>query len=259
MPTGAERFVQQIVKKAGLAALKRFGKDGVHYSKSAHRGDVVTKADLLSNLIIVSAIKKRYPTHGIISEETGKSNTDADYIWIIDPIDGTFNFATNVPLFGVMVALAYKKSIILSAIFLPSDDELYFARRGRGAYMNGKRLRCSRIKNWSSSAGVGPTWLSPRSLRFLKGLLTEAKNKKMMFSGLGSIAIDAAYIAAGKRDWFAGLNGKLHDFAPAYLLMREAGCKVTNIHGKDWTFEDREVLAANPVLHKKLLKLAKGV
>lgn len=254
-----ERFIQHITKRAGLAVLKRFGKDGVHYTKSEHRGDAVTKADLLSDKIITSAIKKHYPKHGIISEESGTLRADAEYIWIIDPIDGTFNFATGVPLFGVMVALAQKGRIILSAIHLPTAGELYFAKRGKGAFLNGKRIRCSQIRDWSSTAGIGPTWLRPRATKFMQRLLKEAAGKRMLFSGLGSIAIDGAYIAAGKRDWFAGMNGQLHDFAAPSLLMKEAGCKVTNTRGEAWTIEDREIVAANPALHKQLLKLTKGV
>ncbi len=254
-----ETFIQSIAKKAGAAVLKRFGKDGVHYTKSHHRGDAVTKADLLSDKIITSAIKNKYPDHGIISEESGILNPNAEYTWIIDPIDGTFNFATGVPLFGVMVALAHRKRVILSVIYIPTARELFFAKEGKGAFLNGKRIHCSRVRDWSSSAGIGPTWLRPRSVKFLTKLLKVSKNKNMMFCGLGSIAIDAAYIAAGRRDWFAGMNGGIHDFAPPSLLMREAGCKVTNTRGKEWTLDDREIVAANPTLHKQLLKLTKNV
>src|ERR1700690_2607989 len=97
-----DAFIKKIAREAGAAVLKRFGKDGVHYMKSANRFDVVTKADLLSDRMIVSAIKKHYPEHGIISEESGNVNEGAEYVWVVDPIDGTLNFSSGVPLFGVM-------------------------------------------------------------------------------------------------------------------------------------------------------------
>src|SRR3989344_8204360 len=100
-----ERFIQAIAKKDGAAVLKKFGKAGVHYSKSDRVWDVVTKADLLSEKIIMSAIQKRYPDHGIISEESGSVREGAEYVWVIDPIDGTLNYARSVPLFGVMIGL----------------------------------------------------------------------------------------------------------------------------------------------------------
>lgn len=254
-----ERFIQKIAKAAGAAVLKRFGKDGVHYTKSEHRGDAVTKADLLSDKIITSAIKKKYPKHGIISEESGKSNVDSEYVWIIDPIDGTFNFATGIPLFGVMVALAHKTRIVLSAIYLPATEEFFFAKRGKGAYLNGKRIHCSRVSDFSASAGIGPTWLRPRAVRFIGRMIKHSKNKRMMFNGYGSIAVDAAYIAAGRRDWFAAFGAHVHDYAPISLLMQESGCKITNTGGEPWTMKDLEIVAANPVLHKQLLKLTKNV
>ena len=149
------KFIQKITKAAGKAVLKRFGKDGVEYSKSEDAYNVVTKADLLSERIIISAILNKYPKHSILSEEEGEINAGADYRWIIDPIDGTMNFAASIPLFGVMICLAYKNRVVLSAIYLPVTDELFFAEAGRGAYLNGKRIHCSDTRELDSSRGCG--------------------------------------------------------------------------------------------------------
>src|SRR3989344_3431493 len=130
----ADKFIQDIAKKAGDAVLKRFGNSGVHRMKSDRVWDVVTEVDLLAYKIITSAIKKAYPDHGIISEESGGINNHAEYIWIIDPIDGTLNFSRNVPMFGVMICLARRDKIILSAINLPCSKEIFFAKAGKGAY-----------------------------------------------------------------------------------------------------------------------------
>ena len=125
----AEKFIQQITKKAGDLTKKYYGKIGVAYTKQ-NKGDVVTKADLLSNNLIVNAIKKNYPTHGIISEELKAENANAEYVWVIDPLDGTRNYSTKTPMYGVIVALAHKKKVIMGAINIPILDEMYFAREG---------------------------------------------------------------------------------------------------------------------------------
>jgi myo-inositol-1(or 4)-monophosphatase len=253
-----ERFIREITKKAGVAVLKRFGKDGVHYTKSHERWDVVTKADLLSEKIIISAIKKAYPDHGIISEESGKLNERAEYIWIIDPIDGTLNYSSGVPAFGVMICLVHRADVVLSAIHLPATNEFFFAQAGKGAYLNGKRIRCSTTKDLKTSFGMHGTTLNPRTTRFLRNVLHYSSRGHVLIGSFSSPA-NGCYVAAGKRDWIVSLSGQIWDFAPGYLILKEAGCKVTDTKGKPWKLGMLEMVAANPVLHKQLLKLTKNV
>ncbi|MEK7480354.1 MAG: inositol monophosphatase [Patescibacteria group bacterium] len=253
-----EKFIQQITKKAGATVLRRFGKDGVHYTKSHERWDVVTKADLLSEKIIISAIKKTYPSHGIISEESGRINENAEYVWIIDPIDGTLNYSSGVPMYGVMVCLVHKGKVILSAIDIPATREFFFAKAGSGAYLNGKRIHCSKGRNLKSTFGVHGTTLAPRTIHFLKNVLQCAEGGYMLLGSFASPA-NACYVAAGKRDWIVSLNGQIWDFAPEYLILKEAGCRVTDTKGKPWKLGMLEMVAANPTLHKQLLKLTKNV
>src|SRR3989344_3237772 len=121
MPQGADLFIQKLAKEAGALVLKRFGKDGVHYMKSDNAWDCVTEADLKADKFIVGRIKKAYPTHGIISEEGGVHN----------------------------------ERVMLSAIHIPATKELFFAKRGKGSYLNGKRINCSRIQTLENSVGSG--------------------------------------------------------------------------------------------------------
>jgi myo-inositol-1(or 4)-monophosphatase len=148
-----DTFIKQLAKTGGEIVGKKFGKIGVKYTKKDAK-DVVTEADLAANKVITNAIKKKYPNHSIISEETGEEMTGSDYCWIIDPLDGTLNFATNVPLFGTMIGLAYKGEMILSAIYFPCTKEMLFAKRGKGAFLNGKRVHCSAQKKWNQSYGI---------------------------------------------------------------------------------------------------------
>jgi|SRR3989344_479078 len=254
-----DTFIQCIAKEAGDAAFKMFDKIGVKYMKSDHALDCVTEADLLADKMIVSAIRKKYPTHGIISEESAPHNAEEDYVWIIDPIDGTLNFATGIPIFGTMIALAHRGEVILSAIYLPATRELFFAKRGKGAYRNRKRIRCSSHRKWFGSTGVGPSGLRPRAIKFIRKLIAGAHKNRIAYTVYGSMAVDAAYIATGRRDWYVVVSGKIHDYAPVVLLLEESGCKVTNTRGDAWRLTDTEAIAANPTLHKQLLKLTKGV
>lgn len=254
-----EKFIQAIAKKAGAAVLKRFGKDGVHYSKSDRVWDVVTKADLLSEQIIMTAIRKKYPDHGIISEEHGRLNDGAEYIWVIDPIDGTLNYSRGVPMFGVMIGLVRNAEVVLSVINHPATGELFFAKSGGGAFVNGKRIHCSKARDLNTAVGVGSSSLHKRNAQFLTNLLRATRGSESIIGSFLSMASNACYTAAGRRDWMTSLSGSIWDYVPAYLILKESGCKVTDTKGKPWKFGTLEMVAANPQLHRQLLKLTKGL
>ena len=254
-----EKFIQDIAKKAGGAVLKRFGKDGVQYMKSKNRGDAVTKADLLSEKMIIDAIKKRYPEHGIVAEESGTFREGSEYVWVIDPIDGTLNFAHGVPIFGVMICLMRSGEVILSVIYMPALKQLFFAKKGKGTFLNGTRVRCAKTLSLKGSVGCGSSSLRTRMAHFFKKLIKAAKDGHMLFSSPGSICANASYVAKGGRDWMVALVGGVHDFAPISLILSEAGCAVTDTKGRSWKFGMLEMVAANPTLHKQLLKLTKDI
>lgn len=256
-----DRFIQQIVKEAGVAVLKRFGKDGMYYMKSDNAWDVVTKADLISEKILISRIKGAYPEHGIISEERGSMNVGAEYVWVIDPIDGTLNFSRGVPMFGIMLALIRGGEVILSAIHLPAVNELFFAKAGKGTYRNGKKVHCSLKTTLDQSYGYGSAQMSGRPGKLFRRILATTKREKirMQFGSFGSMSANVCYAACGGRDWIVPLAGSVWDFAPSYLILKESGCAVTDTMGKSWKFGMTEMVAANPRLHKKLLKLTRGI
>ncbi|MFA5155268.1 MAG: inositol monophosphatase family protein [Patescibacteria group bacterium] len=249
-----ERFIKQITRAAGAAVLKKFGKVGLKYTKK-DAADIVTEADLAANNIIIKAIKRKYPSHAIISEETGLYQVGAEYCWIIDPLDGTRNFLHRTPLFAVMVGLACREKMELAAIYNPCTDELFFAKKGQGAFLNGKKIACSRQKIWENSWGIVGSNLTQKNVANLYQLLKHAKREKFWISALGSAGVSAMYQADGRRDWRVSRGGGLWDYAAPSLILSEAGCKVTNFQGKTWSLKDREMLAANKPLHRKLLQI----
>jgi myo-inositol-1(or 4)-monophosphatase len=249
-----EKFIKQITKEAGRAILKKFGKVGVKYTKT-DAADVVTAADLAANKIITSAIKKKYPAHAIISEETGEYHSGAEYCWIIDPLDGTRNFVTRTPLFAVMIGLAHRGKMELATIYNPCTDELFFAKKGQGTFLNGKKVTCSQQKTWENSWGLTSVNMTAKNAANLQKLLKYSTKEKFWMSALGSAGVSVMYQADGRRDWRASQGGGLWDYAAASLILTEAGCKVTNFKGEPWSLKDREILSANKYLHLKLLQI----
>ncbi len=246
-----QKFINNLIREAGAEAMKFFGTAKIAYSKES-KNDIVTHGDLAVNKLIIDAIRAAYPDHGIVSEEMPAHNSEAEYVWYIDPIDGTRNFASRVPLFGVMIGLAHNSEMQHAAIYLPTTDELCVAEKNKGAYLNDKRIYCTEEKDWEVSYGVGPAQLcKPKSLAFVEKL-AKISNGKAWASGLGSCAVSAVYVADGRRDWYRSSGGKVWDYAIPSLILREAGCVVTNFQGEDWKIGHENMIASNKYLHAAL-------
>lgn len=246
-------FIKQVTRQAGKFIAQQYGHVGVAYTKR-NVADVVTEADVASNRMLADAIRKKFPAHGIVSEEQPEWQTDAEYLWIIDPLDGTRNFASGVPLFGVMVALARDGVLESAAIHDPISDRLYFARRGQGATCNGKPIRCSTRTEWGYSYGCGGASLGAGKADIMGRLIRSAVDAPFWMNLLGSCAVCAMCVAEGRRDWWVSLSGGVWDYAAGALLLQEAGCTVTNLKGAPWTIADREMAVAPPALHAELLR-----
>lgn len=253
-----EEFIQKIAKEAGKAILEQYGKIGSKYYKTDPT-DVVTEADLIANRIISSAIKEKYPDHGIISEEEKEHAQTAEYVWIVDPLDGTRNFSTQTPIFATMIALAKKGEIILAVIYDPYNDWLYFAKKSQGTRKNGQIVKCSKTREMNHSFGSGVGNFIPVRIPFLKSLIKIAtKEGHFHASGFISAAHNAFYVADGRRDWYYSAGGGLWDYTATYLILKEAGCVVTNDKGEPWSIKDRSIVAANKYLYPKFIKIVKG-
>ncbi len=253
-----DSFIQNLARQAGSVLSSYFGRARVVRTKK-HPADVVTEADMAAEKLITATIWKRFPKHGIIAEEGGNHNEHSDYVWYVDPLDGTFNFSRGTPIFCTMIGLSYKKKPLLSAIYDPSLDRLYFARSGKGAFLNDQTIHCSTRKDWAYSYGIGPTNLRrPSTIDFVLRLAKYAKEKPFWLSTFGSVGISAGYMACGTRDWHAIGFCAPHEAPTAALLLREAGCKVTNTQGVPWKLGDTSIVAANKFFHPQLMRLVRG-
>ncbi|MBI4135464.1 inositol monophosphatase [Candidatus Uhrbacteria bacterium] len=254
----SDKFIQNLARRAGSVLSSYFGRAHVVRTKK-HPADVVTEADLAAEKLITSEIWKRFPKHGIVAEESGNHFNGRDYVWYIDPLDGTFSFSRGTPIFCVMIGLVHKNQPILSAIYDPMLERLYFAKRGKGAFLNGKRIRCSSRKTWEYSFGASSVNLRrPDTRAYLSRLVRYAGKHPFWMSGFGSIGITGGYVACGTRDWYATRRCQDWEAPSLALLLQESGCKVTNVQGKPWKLGDTSIVAANKYLHPQLLKLVRG-
>lgn len=250
-----DMFIKSAVLEAGEKIMSLFGNAEILYSKDTVV-DIVTEADLASNQIIVDAIKKNYPEHGIVSEEGDGHRPESEYQWYIDPVDGTKNFASHTPLFGINIALTHKGDITHAAIYLPYTKELIYAEKGLGVFLNDKPVRCSQKKEWAGSYGIGSVKTSPKYRNFLQEIeyITEGTG---WISGVGSPAVSGLWIASGKRDWYMGAGSNSWDYVAAALIAEEAGCIVTNFEGGKYRPGDKGLVIANKYLHPELLEIVK--
>ncbi len=219
--------------------------------------DPVTKADKNSQKEIINIIKNAFPCHGVLAEEDGVNETQKDFCWIIDPLDGTVNFVHGLPMFCVSVALMHKKEVISGVIYSPITEEVFVAEKGKGSWLNGKRIYVSRIKNMNRSLAVTgfPYYLRKQPGRVMKNF-NSIVLKTQGVRRLGSAALDMAYLACGRFEFFWEEGLKAWDIAAGALIVSEAGGKITDYSGnKDFVFKNTMLASNNIVIHKKVLGL----
>lgn len=243
-------------KLAGKSLIKNYKKLRVSEIKKKGPHDLVTKADFEANDIIIKIIKKSFPDHDILSEETGLEDNPSEYTWTIDPLDGTVNYYISSPLFCTAISLMYKKEILLSIIYAPVLNEFYIAEKGKGAYLNNKRIRVKKNEKIKDSVLVlGRTHNNKSRENFLK-LYKKFQYRFLNLRNLGSGSLDLAFVASGRVEacLLVPPDLKLWDISPGILLVREAGGVVTDFNKGD-KYNSQGVIAANKKLHPKLIKV----
>jgi len=218
--------------------------------------DLVTRADVESEKTIIRTIKQRFPDHGVLAEESGLQQAEnQDCMWIIDPLDGTTNFAHQVPVFAVSIAFSYLGKIVCGIVLNPVSGELFTAVKGKSAQLNGKTVRASDQKKVSESLLV--TGFSYEVKKKPDPVMTRFKRCLMAARGIrrsGSAALDLCFVACGRYDAFWEEGLKPWDTAAGALMAREAGALVTDFSGRDHDdMNQKEILATNGHIHNELL------
>ncbi|MGE8128248.1 inositol monophosphatase family protein [Methylobacterium sp. NPDC080182] len=249
------------VRKAARGLRRDYGEvENLQVSRKGP-GDFVSAADRKAEEVLRDALMKARPGYSLVLEENGIiEGTDKSHTWHIDPLDGTSNFLHGVPHFAVSVGLEREGQIVAGVIFDPIKDELFFAERGKGAYLNNRRLRVSGRQDMADAlVGYGTPYLGrgshPRLLRELGAVMAVAGGTRRM----GSAALDMAYVACGRLDAYWERDLQTYDFAAGVILVREAGGFVTSADGAAEPLAPRSVACGNEGLHRDLVAILKKV
>jgi myo-inositol-1(or 4)-monophosphatase len=244
---------RQAANEAGKIIIGMFGK--VNQIRKKGDIDLVTEADLRSERTILNIISRSYPRDSLLTEEAGEYNHHTERVWIIDPLDGTTNFAHNYPVFAISIALEIDGEPVLGVVYDPYSEELFEAAKGTGAYLNNKPIKVSQTKVLQDSllATGFPYDIHERPQRVMKHF----QNMIVLAQGVrrpGSAAIDLSYVAAGRFDGF--WEERLHpwDTAAGAVIVKEAGGKVSTYEGDPFTPHLKSVVAANPFIHEAMLR-----
>jgi len=217
--------------------------------------DFVTQVDLAAEEKIIESIREYYPDHAFLAEESGRSG-DSDHLWIIDPLDGTTNFIHGVPVFAVSIALRVKGRIEVGVVYDPNRQEIFSAIRGRGALVDGHKIRVSGRRGLDGALiGTGFPYRSKDRVQAYVAMLADVLSQTAGVRRPGAASLDLAWLAAGRYDgfWEFGLN--TWDIAAGSLLVREAGGLISELDGDGDYLESGNIVAGSPKVHEALRKL----
>ncbi len=252
----------QRIRDVGLAAGARAGEILCNYWGKTHtvekKGatDLVTEADLASEKAITQLIRTAFPEHSILAEESGITFGTDSCRWIIDPLDGTTNFAHGLPEFTVSIAFAYEEELVFGLVLNPVTEELFCGIRGRGATLNGRAIQVSSADNLGESLLVTgfpyelKPVIDPLMQRFERCLMAAQGIRR-----LGSAALDLCYVACGRFEGFWEQNLAPWDTAAGVVIAQEAGATISDFSNEPYSIEKKEILATNGHVHEKLATL----
>ncbi len=226
--------------------------DHLTITKKSH-ADFVSEVDRVAEQTIIQTLLEAYPDHAILAEESG-THGSSEFVWIIDPLDGTTNFLHGFPQFSVSIALQHKGIITQAVVYDPTKNELFTATRGRGAFLNDKRLRVTkRVQLADALIGTGFPYTNFEHMDAYMGIFKDLMQQTSGLRRPGSAALDLAWMAAGRYDGFFETGLHVWDIAAGTLLITEAGGMVSDLHGSDTFLKTGHICAGNPNIHPLLL------
>ena len=256
-------FLKHLLKTSGEILKEGYGSVS-NYETKQDQSNIVTENDLKSENTITKLIRKNYPDHNILAEENGFINNKSEYCWVVDPLDGTSNYAAGVPWFGVLIALLKNNEPILSGAYLPMSNELYYAIKDKGAYMNESKIRVaaeSKLKNMLCCYSLdfsSDHAKTENEVQVIKSLVQRCRNLRST-----NCLLDFCYVADGRFGTAINQTMKIWDIAAPMLILEEAGAVVTDIQGNRIAFdpsqdslnENYTAIAANPAVHNKICSI----
>ena len=251
--------VLTIAKRAALSASRILLRHFDHLERlnitTKQRNDFVTEADLQAERDIIQILRKTYPNHGILAEESGEQPGQDEYQWVIDPLDGTTNFIHGIPHFAISIGFRHKNRLEAALVFDPIRQELFTASRGGSAQLNDRRIRVSNINALENALlGTGFPFRHPQHQPAYLNLFGRLFNKCVEIRRPGAASLDLSYVAAGRFDAFWEIGLKPWDLAGGVLLVQEAGGLVSDFSGGNDFMKSGNIVAGNPKIFKALLQ-----
>ena len=248
-------------RKAAKILIRDFGEVEKLQVSLKGPGDFVTVSDKKVEKILIDELQRARPNYSILSEEIGLIKKDEEFKWIIDPIDGTANFLHGIPHFGISIGLEHNKEIICGIIYDPIKNEMFFAEKGNGSYLNDQRMRVSarsKLMDCIIFTG-GPSFKSNDEDKKLSLKEYEKFSSKIgtPLRKMGSASLDMAYVAAGRCDGFWQRNLNYWDIAAGIILVKEAGGFVTDFNGNNKYIENKNILVTNSKINEQMIEILK--
>lgn len=249
--------MMEAVEEAAKLVIEYFNTD-FEIGRKKYYNDLVTEVDKKSEAKIIEVIHKHFPDHNVLGEEGGELKMNSDYLWIVDPIDGTVNYAHGLQIFCISIALEINGKVSLGVVYNPMSGEKFFAEAGKGAFLNDKEISVTDTENLKDAFLVTgfaynaehDNLSTEHFVRFVKMGLPVRR--------LGSAAMDICYVASGIFDAFWEANLNPWDVAAAYLILLEAGGKITNYTGEKYSIYNKQILATNgKPLHEEMIEVLK--
>ncbi len=255
-------FLQTAIEAAQLSGkllIDSLGSEQRQQIERKQKFDFVTAVDRQSENAIMEFLRRRHPDHGILAEESGGSRAQQEYLWIVDPLDGTKNYIHGFPMFAVSVALQHRGDLLVGAVMDPIRSEIFHAERGAGAFLNGQPIRVSQTRDISRCLiGTGFPFRAKHLIEPYLKVFSTLFMKVSDFRRAGSAALDLAYVACGRFDGFWEVTLNPWDVAAGILLIQEAGGKVTDLWGGDAYMNCGHVVASNGLIHDTITEVVGG-
>jgi myo-inositol-1(or 4)-monophosphatase len=253
-----KKFLIETTKRAGKILMRYFRADSKLTLMRGSVKEVTTKYDKMVDQFILKTLKKKFPKYNFLTEESGLIDKKSDYTWVIDSLDGTVNFAYGNPLFSICLALLKKNQPILGIIYAPALNELYYAEKNKGAFLNNRRIRVTKINDLSKSyvyVCEGGDKNRQQTVKIMAKIYPEVVDLRK----LGSAGLECAWLAAGRAEGYVTTAIEPWDVAAGVLIVREAGGRVTNFYGKPWQPIRSDLVFSNSRIHQKLINLVKNL
>jgi len=249
-----------LAAKAAGKIHKKYFKSGIRIEEKTNSFDLVTNADLEAEEKIVSLIKENFPDHNFLAEEGKYQKTDSSYTWVIDPLDGTNNFSSGLPIFCVSIALMHEAEVIIGVIYDVMRDELFSAEKGKGAYLNKEKIKVSSVDELKQALLITGFYYDRGSdmLECLEHIKRFFLKNILGLRRLGAAALDLCYVACGRVSGFWEFKLSPWDFSAGKLIVEEAGGKVTGRQGEAVScLRNSFIVASNSKIHEKMLEVLK--